>query len=155
MDQVAEEIDATALRRVIDELEIRNILARLAHMADTASIDELDQYLALWTEDGTWAVLSGTSLAPQEQRGHAELRAAAKQRREAGVQGPGTNSRHIVSTNVVEFDSQARARARSYFHVFRETGSEQPVPTTIGEYNDTFIRTPGGWKLQRREIVQG
>jgi len=155
MDQVAEAIDPAAVRRVIDELEIRNILARLAHIADTASINELDQYLALWTEDGTWAVLSGTSLPTQEQRGHAALRAAAKARREAGVQGPGTNSRHIVSTNVVEFESADRARARSYFHVFRDTRGERPVSDSVGEYTDTFVRTPEGWKLHRREVVQG
>jgi len=155
MDQLSDTVDAATLRRVADELEIRNILSRLAHLADMASVDELDQYLALWAEDGVWSVVSGTLLPTQEQRGHAALYAAAKQRRETGVQGPGCNARHIVSTNVVEFETPDCARARSYFHVWRDTLAEHPVSGGVGQYDDTFVRTPEGWKLARREIRQG
>lgn len=155
MAKVDETLDAAVLRRVSDELEIRNAVARLAHLADTATIDELDQYVALFTEDGTWAVLGGGLLPAQERRGRGEIIVAARDRRLAGIQGPGTSSRHIISTIAVVFDSPDRAQVRSYLQVFRDTMTDHPTPAGVGEYHDTFTRTPEGWKIQRREVISG
>ena len=141
--------------RVADELEIRNIVARLAHLADTASTEDLDDYLALLTEDATWAVLSNASLPSQERRGHAEIRAAAAARRAEGRQGPGSAARHFISNHVVVFEAIDTARSRCYFQVFADTLSDRPYCRAVGEYHDTFVRTPEGWKMKRREIIAG
>ena len=58
-----------ALRRLADEAEIRNLLARIAQLADEGSLDD---YLACFTEDATW----GGAGFP-ERKGHAAILAGA------------------------------------------------------------------------------
>ena len=58
--------------RMADELEIRNLIAQLAQMADMLTIDELDTYLACFTEDAVW------DMAGNVRKGHDEIRAGAE-----------------------------------------------------------------------------
>jgi hypothetical protein len=86
-----------AVQRIADELEIRNIVAELSQLADTATDDELERYLSLFTEDATWAVLAdGEGLSAQERKGHQEILEGARERRTQGIQGPGTQTRRLV-----------------------------------------------------------
>ena len=39
------------LQRVADDLEVRNAVARLAQLSDEGNLDD---YIALFTEDGIW-----------------------------------------------------------------------------------------------------
>jgi len=149
------EVNEATIRTIADELAIRNLLARLAHLADTAPIEQVEEYVALFTEDATWAVPSAGVLPAQERQGQEEIRAAARARREDGTQGPGANRRHIISTTTVEFPSDDRASVRSCWQRFDETLADVQVSNGIGEYHDTFVRTPEGWKLSRREIIFG
>ena len=71
------------------------------------------------------------------------------------MQGPGTNTRHVVSTLVVTFETGDRALARCYWQYYTHTASSAPVLALMGEYRNTFLRTPVGWKLARRELVPG
>ena len=64
-----------------DELEIRNVLARVAHITDGRGT--LEEYLTLWTEDSTWeSPVSGSFKGHQ---GHLDRHAKY---RATGVQGP-------------------------------------------------------------------
>jgi 3-phenylpropionate/cinnamic acid dioxygenase small subunit len=145
-----------AMQRVADELEIRNLVAELTQLADTAPDDELDRYLALFTDDATWAVLAdGEGLSTQERKGHQEILEGVRERRAAGIQGPGSDTRHAVSTLVVTFETPDTALARCYWHYYTNTSSSAPVLALMGEYRNRFVRTPGGWKLARRELVPG
>jgi 3-phenylpropionate/cinnamic acid dioxygenase small subunit len=144
------------IQRVADELEIRNLVAELSQLADTASDEELKRYLDLFTEDATWAVVAdGEGLAPQVRTGHEEILAGVRERRDAGIQGPGTHTRHALSTLVVTFETDDRALARCYWHYYTDTASSAPVLALMGEYRNTFVRTPQGWRLARRELVPG
>jgi len=146
----------SAVERLADELEIRNLVGELTQLADTVSDDELDRYLALFTKDATWAVLAdGPSLGAQERKGHQEILEGVRERRAAGIQGPGTDTRHVVSTMVVSFETPDRAFVRCYWQYFTNTSSNAPVLGLMGEYRNTFVRTPQGWKLSRRELVAG
>lgn len=145
-----------AVQRVVDELEIRSHVAELAQLADTAPDDELDKYLALLTEDATWVVVAASELLEtQERTGHLEILEGVRERRVAGVQGPGTDTRHVVSTLVVTFETSDRAMARCYWQYFTNASSSAPVLALMGEYRNTFVRTPSGWKLSRRELIPG
>ena len=145
-----------ALRRLADELEIRNVIARLAQLADTAPDDDLSGYLSLFTEDAAWVIgAEGGPVAPQERRGLTDIEAGVRERRAAGVQGPGTHTRHLVSTIAVIFDSDDSAQAPCYWQFFRETSSGAPLLAGMGEYRNTFVRTAAGWKLARRVIYPG
>lgn len=137
--------DDTLLRRVADELEIRSIVARLAQYADDG---DLDDYVALFTEDAHWAMPG----APRT--GRADIRAGGEARRADGAVGPGSASRHMITTVAVDVDGTDVAVADSYWLFYVETTSN-PRLQLCGTYHDTFARTPEGWKLARRDITFG
>lgn len=131
--------------RLVAELEIRNILARLAHLADDG---DLEEYLGYFTDDATWGNLGSDDV----RSGRADLLAGAVERRESGIQGPGSGTRHVLTTTSVEIDDDA-ARARSYF-LYLDTKEADGVAVRLtGRYLDDFTRTPEGWRMSRRRIV--
>ena len=138
--------DENLLRRIQDELEIRNLIARLAHLADDG---DLDAYLDQFTEDATW----GGDSHPIR-RGHAEIREGVQARRELGHMGPGTESIHVVTTTCLEIQGD-RATGRSVYHYYREVGSAEPRLCSLGVYVDVFRRTAGGWRLAERVVHGG
>jgi len=138
-------IDDAVVRRVADDLDIRTIVARLAQYAD---VGDLDDYVSLFTDDAHWAMPN----APRT--GRAEIRAGAEARRSTGDVGPGSNSRHMITTVAVAADGSDTAFADSYFLFFVDT-AEAPTLKLCGAYHDTFRRTTEGWKLERREITFG
>jgi hypothetical protein len=135
---------------VKDELEIRNLIARLAHLADNDS-DDLEAYLDCFTADGwreaRFHVKDG-SISVTIDRGWDELRQAATRRRARGLQGPGSQVLHAVNTTTVWIDGDT-ARTKSYWQTFKNIESK-PVVGHVGIYHDTFQRTPQGWKMTSR-----
>jgi uncharacterized protein (TIGR02246 family) len=134
--------------RLADELAIRNLIARLAHMADMASIDDLDRYIACFTEDASW------EMPGNERRGHEAIRAGARERRLSRAQGPGSNSRHVITTIAVDVDGTDTATSDAYFLAYANT-TTSPTVNVMGHYHDTWSRTDEGWKLARRQITFG
>lgn len=141
------------IERVAAELEIRNVLARLAQLADTGDTDE---YVSLLTDDIVWAMPPNPTidLAASERHGRDEIATGQRERMTAGHQGPGSNTMHMISTVSVGFDNDDVATARSYFTYWGDT-TTTPVVRTAGRYVDTLRRTPDGWKLARRTITFG
>ena len=134
-------------QRVADEAEIRNVIARLAHLADDGDLEE--HYLPLFTDDAVW------ERPGEKHQGHADILTGARERRRIGMQGPGTNTHHVNTTLWVSLTGPDEAHAESYFFFVRETTSPAPVLASIGRYVDDFRRTPDGWKLSRRQIQPG
>jgi SnoaL-like domain len=147
-------IDAS-IRRLVDELQIRNLVARLSHLADSGTDEEMEAYLQIYTPDGVWApVVPGTAdSSALERRGRDDILAGVNERRAAKLQGPGSHSKHFITTVLVTFESDDVALSRSNFLVFNETDVRPPVVFSTGEYRDHFVRGPEGWNLARREIV--
>ena len=133
-----------ALRRVSDELEIRNRLSEIAQLSDDG---ELDEYIDCFTEDACW----GGSGFP-ERSGHSEILAGARERRATGTAGPGSNTRHLLSICVVRIDGDT-ATSRSIFLFYRDTQAT-PALELMGVWEDELRRTSAGWKLARRTIVR-
>jgi ketosteroid isomerase-like protein len=135
------------------QLQIRNLIGRVQHMVDMGSLDE---YLELFTDDAVWVnpgdPARGTP--PDERSGKAAIRAGVEERRAAGIQGPGTNTRHLNSTLSVEHDGGDTALATSYFQYYTDT-TTNPTLRVIGCYRHTVVRTPAGWKVRRRELFFG
>ncbi|MGE0877715.1 MAG: nuclear transport factor 2 family protein [Acidimicrobiia bacterium] len=131
-----------------DELAVRNLLARIAHAADVSTDEELESdYLPLYTDDAVW------DLAGTEQVGRAAILAAARARRATGTQGPGTNTKHILTTSAVEVDGDEATHVGCYM-MLADTRSQPRIMST-GTYRDTLKRTPDGWKMARRQILPG
>ena len=130
---------------VADQHAIRNNLSRLALLADGG---DLDVYVDLFTPDAVWDMPG----APPKQ-GHADIRAGAIERRSSGMTGPGSNTRHLISTAAVEIDGD-EARSESIFQFWVDTTNE-PRVQLMGHYADRWVRAAGGWKLAHRKITFG
>jgi uncharacterized protein (TIGR02246 family) len=127
-----------------DELAVRNVVARVAQYADGADVDA---YVALFTPDAVWDMPG----APR--RGHAEIRAGSEERRAAGQIGPGSNTRHVVSTTAVTVHEQ-HAVADSVWQFYVDTASS-PRLQLMGTYHDELARIGNEWKLARRQVSIG
>ncbi len=128
-----------------DTLAIRNQVARIAHAADHGALDE---YIEFFTEGASWEMPD----APR--RGRADIRAGAEERRRMGLTGPGSASRHVITTIAVEVTDQDHAVADSYFIFFRQT-TTTPTIFNMGHYHDDFRFVDGHWRLHRRQIIIG
>jgi 3-phenylpropionate/cinnamic acid dioxygenase small subunit len=129
-----------------DELAVRSVIVRLAQYAD--GLGTVDQYVDLFTEDAQW-LMPG---APRH--GRDDIRAGSIERRASGGVGPGSNSRHIVTSTAMNFTSPDEAIADSYFVYVVETNVAARVQL-VGHYRDTVVRTGAGWKMARREVSFG
>ena len=127
-----------------DDAAIRSLIARIAHLADTGDVED---YVNCFTVDARWGMPDGP------RRGHADIRDGSRQRRAAGETGPGSRTRHAVGTIAVEVDND-RARATSYFQFFGQTDTA-PRLLLVGQYDDEFVRTSDGWRLDHRRITLG
>jgi len=131
--------------RVAAELAIRNTIARLALLADQG---DLDEYIEHFTEDALW------EFPDAARRGRSDILAGAAERRAGGMTGPGTNTRHVITTVAVDVDGTDKANADSYFLFFQKT-TTTPTVFNMGWYHDTFIRQGGRWRLATRRITFG
>ncbi len=128
-----------------DELAIRNLVARIAHAADHG---ELDEYIELFTEDPSWEMPD----APR--RGRPEIRAGAEERRRTRLTGPGSSSRHVITTLAVDLGDEDDAIVDSYFIFYRQTATN-PTIFNMGHYHDDVRFVDGDWRLARRQITIG
>lgn len=131
---------------IADELEIRNAIARIAHLADMGT--DADEYVDNFTDDADW-LMPG---APRH--GRDDIKAGWLGRREIKQTGPGSNSRHHVSTIGVQADGSDTAVSDSYWIFYVDT-TTAPKIQLMGHYHDTWKRTPKGWKLAVRGITFG
>ncbi|HWG23304.1 nuclear transport factor 2 family protein [Actinospica sp.] len=133
------------VRRVADELAIRNVIALLARYADEGTLED---YGALFALDACWE-LPGARI----RKGRADIVAGGAERRAAGVAGPDTHTRHLVSTVSVALDGD-RAQAESYWQFYATTDSV-PCLQSMGYYRDLFRLTAKGWRLHYRQVTLG
>jgi 3-phenylpropionate/cinnamic acid dioxygenase small subunit len=136
--------ESTKGAAALDDLTIRSLIARIAQLADTG---EAGDYTRCFTCDARW------EMPGDLRRGRADIQTASQARRDAGETGPGSATRHLVSTIAVEVDGNT-ARARSYFQFVAQT-TTTPQLRLVGQYDDHFIRTDEGWLLDQRQITLG
>jgi 3-phenylpropionate/cinnamic acid dioxygenase small subunit len=130
------------------ELQIRNLLARLAHATDLASDDELDsKYLACFTEDAIWEAPPSIS-----RNGHAEIRASAMDRRRTKAGGPGSHTLHVVTPGYIQIQGNDASAISSYVYYGLAEGPAKIL--SLGLYNDTFRYVDGAWRVSRRTLVK-
>jgi len=132
-------------------LEIHHLLARLAFASDEGSLDE---YQALFTEDAELFVDDPRIAVPGAEavRGSAQIRATAQTRRQANTSGPGSNTRHVVSTISAEIDGDNATSTASWL-LFRDTNGI-PSLVGVGQYRDRLRRDANGWRIASRVITR-
>lgn len=127
-----------------DDAAVRNVVARLAQLADGG---ELGEYVGLFADDALWE-MPGAAI-----QGRENLLAGAIERRAAGTVGPGSNTRHVITTQAVSVDGD-EAVSDTYWQFWVNTATE-PAVALFGTYRDRLVRTDGGWKLAHRTIAYG
>jgi uncharacterized protein (TIGR02246 family) len=129
------------------ELAVRNLIARVAHVADGGDLEESRE---LYTEDAVWEFPGS---APRH--GRDGILADVRQRRAEGVTGPGSATRHVITTLAVTVEDPAgTATADSYWLYYRDT-TTAPVLLSMGHYHDTVRYDDGAWRIARRQITVG
>lgn len=102
--------------------EIRDVLARLAHLADDGDIEEyLDQFAA----DAVWEApeIPATGMKADRRTGRAEIRDGVLRRRALGTQCPGSATRQVVHTIEVLPGPDGTATSVAYWAFYIKTTS--------------------------------
>jgi 3-phenylpropionate/cinnamic acid dioxygenase small subunit len=141
------------LRWVADQLEIRNLIARLAQAIDHGTLAE---YAECWHEDAEWWPPSSPVHIPTDPKVDREaIIDGAESRREDGHQGPGTHTKHVVSTTSLTATADADVvRAQTYYTAYVDT-YDDPKVISVGHWDDEYVRTSSGWRLRSRRATRG
>lgn len=135
------------------DAEIRNLLARIAHLADDGAVED---YLTQFTGDAVWEMPANPAAgAPADRRvGIADIADGLRSRRASGLQGPGTGTRHAVISIEVNLASERAASTVAYWLFFADTRSA-PRLAGVGRYDDEVRLVAGRWRLAHRRITVG
>ena len=101
-------------------------------------------WLSAFAEDAVFATPAG------ETRGQAALRQARKERYQGQT---GDNGRRHYNSSFVITATESGAKARAYWLVNDVSGAE-PMAVSSGYYDDTFVKTATGWKIQTRTLYR-
>jgi 3-phenylpropionate/cinnamic acid dioxygenase small subunit len=137
----------------LDVAAIQNLVGRLAHLADDGGAAD---YLELYTDDAVWEFPGNPAVGapPETRRGRNDIGEGVAQRRRAGLQGPGSATRHVVHTIEVDVTASDEATGVLYWMFYADTG-KAPRLTSMGRYDDIYRMTATGWKLAHRRITVG
>lgn len=136
----------------VQSLLIEHACSRLQYQycqfADRRMVDE---FVGLFTSDATIEV---PGMSPFS--GHAAIRAS--------IQALGSLPlvyRHITTNSLIEVIDDTRARGSCYLVVFNSEANVEGagpcpsgIPSTVGEYHDSFQRTAQGWRIRSRRLVR-
>jgi 3-phenylpropionate/cinnamic acid dioxygenase small subunit len=125
---------------VNDRAEIEALVFEYARRIDDGDFAGLGALFA----EGSVCGPDGTPLATGAEAVEA-LYAATTRRYEDG-----TPRSHHVTTNLAVTIDLSSATAQSYFTVFQAADGLTLQPVVAGRYEDTFARTGGGWRFDRR-----
>ena len=131
------------LQQINDRIEIEELLARYSRALDYRQFDDLE---GIFTEEATFD--AGGLGCPT---GPANIRAMIE-----GTIGHLDATQHLVGKSIVEFSEDGdSAEVRTYLisqHI-REA-NEGPIKHYFlgGEYADTVVRTPAGWRISYRRL---
>jgi len=125
-----------------DEREILNLLHRYCELQDAADFvgaSELFRH-SVYAVDGR-----------ERHEGYEEV-LAVKTRHDRVYDDGTLRTKHVTTNTILEFDSDVRARARSYFTVYQATDTLPLQVVIAGRYHDSFEKVDGAWRFCERTI---
>src|SRR5215467_5575145 len=120
--------------------EIRELVARYAHFADSGRFEEM---VALFAEDGVLEIVDREELHGRRSI-HDFLVATAARFRESSAP---RSMRHHVTSLRIEVSAPGEATSASYFLVVGDHG-----PDHWGRYRDRYTHRDGRWLFARRQV---
>lgn len=131
--------------RILIEKQCEKLSIRFANNVDRGLSEDV---ASLFSKDGSF------SRAGQVLDGPDQLRAFLEKR------PPERVTRHVCTNIEVNVVNASEAAGITYFLLFdgnRPAASDDPLPlmspATLGEYHDTFVLTPDGWRIRERRAV--
>jgi len=134
------------LERLLIERACERLVVGYCHVIDHG---EAARVADLFTEDGVW-----TSFEQTMDGRDAIARGFAKRQANKGRM-----SRHVCCNLLVNVIDAERATGVVYLTLYRHDGdpdravSPSASPSVVGEYRDEFVRSAGGWRFRRREVI--
>ena len=129
-------MDANALQRLADQLEIRELVARYNYAIDEGRPEE---WVATFVPDGTFeSTLLGKHTGPEALHAFVTGYIAA------------VNGRHCTSDFTVEIDGDD---ARSCCYLIAVNNAAAPIISATAVYDDILRRTPDGWRFVHRKVA--
>jgi uncharacterized protein (TIGR02246 family) len=123
--------------RASDAEQIRDLYARYSFAYDHGRVDD---YAALFTDDGVFEVVGGPEVQGRTALAGMVAAAAARPAR----------TLHMVSNILVTVAGDSAA-GRAYVQLLAWVEGALRV-VTVGTYDDTFVRGASGWQLSRRRF---
>jgi uncharacterized protein (TIGR02246 family) len=140
---------AHAMQRMLDRIEIQELVARYVTALDTR---DPDLYENVFTEDAVFEV-SG-----RVHRGRKEIRqiiiGLQKGIEERKAKGEPVNDLYHTFTNTsIEFVSDVEAIHHAYYQTIRVGPDKKVAIGTIGRYDDVMVKQNGRWYIRTRKAV--
>ncbi len=131
------------LRTLAADLEIRNALALLAELTDQG---DLAVYRELLADDVHYDMFGNMT------DGADTVLAGMGSRRASGNTGPGSNTRHVLTTVRVEVQSATDASSHALWQFYTDTSGAKTL-SVLGTYDDRWVNRGTGWKLASRAVA--
>jgi len=128
------------LQEIEDREEIRALIHEYRRQLDRR---DFAAYAALFTRDGEFVGNVGRAQTP------AGIQAMLEGLLGPNPEPPGPTQFHLVANTQIDVTGDT-ATGTSTFAVIRREEGDQPALQLFGEYEDTFAREDGRWRIRRR-----
>jgi ketosteroid isomerase-like protein len=136
--------DLAPLKRLVIERACEQLSIEYARAVD---FRDYDTFVELFVDDALLDL--GMKL-----QGKAAIRTSMQKRSDE------VRTRHVLTNIFIEVQDAAHARGISYVTLYRHVGAESArnapilstLPTAVGHYEDSFVKTPGGWRFRTRTL---
>ena len=134
-----------------DYIDIKMLSARYSHVIEHCTNKGYD-YAALYTSDGEFGRTDALGVRPKDISKGADALAAAAGGGPDGCQPnwPGDGLTHLI-VNTVITPSPTGAHGRSVL-VILGLNHDPTNMRRIGSYEDTYVKTPAGWRFKTRVL---
>ena len=129
-------------QRLLIERACQRLVTEYCHLVDHG---EAARIADLFTEDGAF----------MSSQGRSAIRVQMQERQD----NVGRMSRHVCNNTLIDVVDADNARGVTYLTLYRHDGEPgrliSPLNGAVlaGEYRDAFVRTPDGWRFQRRDLI--
>ena len=142
--------DEAAVQRLLDRVEIEELMTRYVRGLDTL---DADTYAGVFAEDAVFELPGGVV-----HRGRAAIAKIVTDLQESRARNqasdtPSPSLYHVMANTSIEVIDEANARHWSYAQTVRAAEGGQFIVGFMGRYEDVLVKRDGRWYIQARKLV--